>query len=57
MIARTQDPRRAIMVNAAAYQRQMNRKPEPAVSFGQSLLMALALVAFVGGGLLLLGGV
>jgi hypothetical protein len=50
------DPRRSILVNGNAYRRELDRKPEPAVSFGQSLFAAFALLAFVGGGLLLLGG-
>lgn len=49
MIARTQDPRRSFMVNGSAYARQINRKPEPAVSFEQALLMGIMIATFVAG--------
>jgi hypothetical protein len=40
------DPRRAILVNSAAYARQQNRKPEPDITLTQSLIAGVVVAAF-----------
>ncbi|QKC99219.1 hypothetical protein [Mesorhizobium sp. NZP2298] len=50
------DPRRSILVNGAAYRREMSRKIEPAVSFEQALLMGICIACFVAGVLCLAVG-
>jgi hypothetical protein len=40
------DPRRTILVNGAAYQRQINRKPEPDITLVQSLIAGVVIACF-----------
>lgn len=50
------DPRRAIMVNGAAYERQMNSKPEPHTSLPAAILSGICIACFAIGVLLLAAG-
>lgn len=47
MTSATFDTRRPIMVNSAAYQRQLKRKSEPHTSLAQAMIAAFVLAAFV----------
>lgn len=58
MIATTRrDPRRPILVNGAAYRREMNRKPEHVVTLGESLLAGIAVALFAGAVLMTVAGI
>ncbi|WP_189413749.1 hypothetical protein [Mesorhizobium sp. M00.F.Ca.ET.217.01.1.1] len=40
------DHRRPIMVNGAAYQRQLNRKPDPDITLMQSVIAGIVVAGF-----------
>lgn len=51
------DPRRAIMVNGAAYARQMSRKTEPHTTLPTAILSGICIACFAVGVLLFAAGV
>jgi hypothetical protein len=46
MTAYANDPRRAILINGAAWARQQSRKPEPDITLVQSLIAGVVVAAF-----------
>lgn len=51
------DPRRAILVNGAAYQRARHKRPEPDITIWQSLIAGVVVAAFALGVLAIAVGV